>query len=54
MTRLLAAALLLIATAVPAFACSWNQSASTDSQSKTAASQPADNHQPPPAGRTPS
>ncbi len=44
MIRLSAAALLLILTAMPAFACEYNQSASTDTQSRTATSQPANGH----------
>jgi len=44
MTRLFAAALLLSAVAIPAFACEWNKSASTDSQSSTVASQSSGNH----------
>jgi hypothetical protein len=38
MTRLIAAVVLLIATAAPVLACDWNKSASTDSHSTTAAS----------------
>ena len=44
MARLLAAALLLTVAAAPAFACDWQKSTSTDTQKRTAASQPADNH----------
>lgn len=44
MTRLFAAALLLSAVAMPAFACEWNKSASTDSQSSTVASQSSGTH----------
>ena len=39
MTRLLAAALLLIIGSAPAFACQWHQSVSTDTRSSTVASQ---------------
>jgi hypothetical protein len=50
MTRLLAAVTLLAITAVPAFACEWNQSANTTTPPQTVASQPADTTtQPPPA-----
>jgi hypothetical protein len=38
MTRLIAAAALLLATAAPVFACDWTKSSSTDSQSNTASS----------------
>jgi hypothetical protein len=38
MTRLIAAAALLIAIAAPVLACDWNKSSSTDSHSSTAAS----------------
>ncbi len=50
MTRLLAAALLLTVAAAPAFACDWNKSASTDTQSRTVASQPTDDHAAPAQG----
>jgi hypothetical protein len=36
MTRLIAAAVLVIAVAAPAFACEWNKSASAGSQSTVA------------------
>jgi hypothetical protein len=48
MTRLMAAAMLLIAATMPAFACDWMKSVSTDSQSSTVASQPANGQQTPP------
>jgi hypothetical protein len=38
MTRLIAAAALLLATAVPVFACDFTKSSSTDTQSTTASS----------------
>ena len=44
MTRLFAAALLLSAVAMPAFACEWNKSASSDVKSSTVASQPSGDH----------
>ncbi len=50
MIRLLTAAMLLAAVAAPAFACPWNQSATTDTKPSTVASQPTDDHgTPPPA-----
>ena len=50
MIRLLAAAMLLAATAVaPAFACELNKTVSTDTKSNTLASQSADDHAPPPS-----
>jgi hypothetical protein len=49
MTRLIAAAALLSVVAMPAFACEWNKSASTDTRSSTVASQPSDDHSAPPA-----
>jgi len=53
MIRLLTAAVLLCAAAAPAFACPWANSASTDTQPSTVASQPADDHAtPPPATPT--
>jgi len=48
MTRLFAAAVLFSVVAMPVFACEWNKSASTDSQSSTVASQPANDHATPP------
>jgi len=39
MIRLIAAALLALAVAAPAFACEWNQSAASGTQSTTTASQ---------------
>jgi hypothetical protein len=48
MTRLLAAAALFIAASVPAVACTWDQSASTDPQSSTVASQPTNDQSSPP------
>jgi hypothetical protein len=36
MTRLIAAALFVVAAAAPALACEWNKSAATDSQSTVA------------------
>jgi hypothetical protein len=51
MTRLLAATVFLALAAAPAFACQWQKSASTESQTRTVASQPADDHSaPPPSG----
>ena len=47
MARLLAAALLLTVAAAPAFACDWQKSTSNDTQKRTAASQPSDNHSTP-------
>lgn len=42
MTRLIAAALILGATSVPALACEWmNKTVSTDTQPSTVAQQPA-------------
>jgi hypothetical protein len=38
MTRLIAAAVLLIVAAAPAFACDYNKTSSTNSQSTTASS----------------
>ncbi|MBV9786154.1 MAG: hypothetical protein JO264_20315 [Acidisphaera sp.] len=51
MTRLLAAAMLLALTAAPAFACNWNKSVSTDTQSRAVAAQSTDTHAttPPPS-----
>lgn len=46
MTRLFIAAVLLTAVAAPAFACSYN-SASTDPQSNTVASQPSNDQSAP-------
>ena len=48
MIRLLAAALLLSAVAMPAFACDWNKSAATDNRSSTVAAQPTDDQTTPP------
>jgi hypothetical protein len=36
MSRLIAIAVLIVAVAAPAFACDWNKSAATDSQSTVA------------------
>jgi hypothetical protein len=36
MTRLIAIAVLMVAVAGPTFACDWNKSAATDSQSTVA------------------
>ena len=36
MSRLIAIAVLMVAVAVPAFACEWNKSTATDSQSTVA------------------
>ena len=47
MIRLFAAAMLLASVAVPALACDWNKSASTDAKSSTVASQPASPINPP-------
>ena len=47
MARLLAAALLLTVAAAPAFACDWQKSTSNDTQKRTVASQPSDNHSTP-------
>jgi hypothetical protein len=44
MIRLLAAALLLTAATVPAFACDYTKSASTTAQAGTVASQAANAH----------
>jgi hypothetical protein len=48
MTRLIAAALFVVAAAAPALACEWNKSAATDSQSTVASqaqqSKPAHQH----------
>ena len=52
MTRLLAAAMLLTVVAVPAFACDWNKSVSTDTKSRAVASQSTDNHAAPPPPST--
>ena len=54
MTRFLAAVMLLTLSAAPAFACDWNKSVSTDTQSRTVASQSTDNHPttPPPSTST--
>jgi hypothetical protein len=48
MARLLAAAVLLAVAAAPAFACDWQKSTSTDTQKRTVASQPANDHATPP------
>ena len=53
MTRLLAAAMLLTVAALPAFACDWNKSASTDSRSSAVASQTANDHAAPPRNGPP-
>ena len=47
MTRLLTAAICLTIAAAPAFACEWQKSASTDTQKRTVASQPAASHSTP-------
>lgn len=47
MTRLLAATVFLALAAAPAFACEWQKSASADTQTRTVASQPADDHSAP-------
>jgi hypothetical protein len=52
MTRLIAAALLFVASAAPALACDWNKSVSTDTPS-TVASQPAAGTTTPPAAPAP-
>ncbi len=44
MTSLLAATMLLTVAALPAFACDWNKSASTNNRSSTVASQTANDH----------
>jgi len=52
MTRLLGTAVLLTVAAVPSFACELEKSASTDTQKRTVASQPADDHSTPPPATT--
>jgi hypothetical protein len=52
MIRLLTAAMLLAAAAAPAFACELEKSVSTDSQKRTVASQPANDHSAPPSRAT--
>jgi hypothetical protein len=47
MTRLFAAALLLSAIAVPAFACEYNKSAETTGKTSTVASQPSNDQSAP-------
>jgi hypothetical protein len=47
MARLLAAAMLLVAAAAPAFACELQKSAASDTQKRTATSQPAYPHSTP-------
>ncbi len=47
MTRLLAAAMCLTIAAAPAFACELQKSVSTDTQKRTVASQPANDHSTP-------
>jgi opacity protein-like surface antigen len=58
MIRLLIAAVLLTAAVAPAIACEWNQTVSTDTKSKTVASQPSDDQTTPaptpPASQKPS
>ena len=54
MIRLFAAAMLLASVAVPALACDWNKSASTDAKSSTVASQPASDHAAQPSADKPS
>jgi hypothetical protein len=49
MTRLLAAAALLTMAAMPAFACDFQKSVSTDTQKRTVASQPANHSTPAPS-----
>jgi hypothetical protein len=44
MIRLLAAALLFAGVAVPAFACDYNKSVSTETDQSTVASQPGGDH----------
>jgi hypothetical protein len=51
MTRLLAAAVVLIMAAAPAFACEFQKSVSTDTQKRTVASQ-HDHSTPPPSATT--
>ena len=48
MIRFIAAGMLLIAATMPAFACEWNKTVSTDTRSSTIASQPANDQAPPP------
>jgi hypothetical protein len=52
MTRLLAAAVFLTVAAAPAFACELEKSVSTDTQKRTVASQPANDHSTPPPRTT--
>jgi hypothetical protein len=52
MTRLLAAAVLLTTAAMPAFACDYEKSVSTDTQKRSVASQPADHSTPAPSTTT--
>jgi hypothetical protein len=52
MIRLLAAAVLLTVATAPAFACDLEKSVSTDTQKRTIASQPADDHSTPPPRTT--
>jgi hypothetical protein len=47
MTRLLVAAMCLTIAAAPAFACELEKSSSADTQKRTVASQPANNHSTP-------
>jgi hypothetical protein len=47
MTRFLAATAFLALAAAPAFACEWQNSASTDTRTRTVASQPAADHSAP-------
>jgi hypothetical protein len=49
MTRLLAAAMFLTVTVAPAFACDLEKSVSADTQKRTVASQPANDHSAPPS-----
>jgi hypothetical protein len=51
MIRLFAAALLLAAAAVPALACDYHKSVSTDNGPSTVASQPATDHAAPASGK---
>ena len=44
MTRFLAATMVLTAATFPAFACEWNKSASTGTQSNAVASRAAGDH----------
>jgi hypothetical protein len=52
MTRLLAAIVFLTLAAASAFACEWQKSASTDTQTRSVASQSVDDHSAPPPSTT--